>query len=74
MKNAVFCDVTPCATEARSEEILFRLLVTANVVHNSPILVTLIIEEICSSETMVLTRATRRNDPEDGILQMQESS
>jgi hypothetical protein len=39
---------------------LRRLLVTANVVPSSPILVTLIKEEPGSSETSVLTRATRR--------------
>jgi hypothetical protein len=36
----------------------------------SPILVTLIMEAIRSSETSALTRATWRNIPEHGILQM----
>jgi hypothetical protein len=44
------------------------LLVTANVVPSLPILVTLIMEMICSSETSVLTRTTARNIPEDCIL------
>jgi hypothetical protein len=48
-----------------------RLLRTANVVSCSPNLVNVIMEALRSSETSVLTRATRRNIPEDGILPSQ---
>jgi hypothetical protein len=50
--------------------IVLGLLVTANVVSSSPILVTPVMGAIRSSETSVLTRVTLRKIPEDDILQV----
>jgi hypothetical protein len=50
---------------------VLRLLVTANAVPSSPILVTLIMEALRSSETSVPTRATRRHIPEGAIVRFQ---
>jgi hypothetical protein len=55
-------------TQACKSVILHQLLVMANVVPTLPILVTLMMEAIRSSETLLLTRDTRHNLPEDGIL------
>jgi hypothetical protein len=59
MKNALFWDVSS----------MLELLVIANSIAALLILFTLMMEAIRSSETPVLTRASRRHISEAGILQ-----
>jgi hypothetical protein len=65
--GASFIRVTKIG-ELGTTQAAIRLLVAACVVPSSPIFVTLMKKAPGSSGTSVLTRATRRNNPEDTIL------
>jgi hypothetical protein len=80
MKNGVFWVVTPrgsCKNRRFGGTYAAKkycwLLVAACVVPSSPIFVTLMKGTPGSSEASVLTRAARRNNPEDTIVDMNSS-
>jgi hypothetical protein len=78
MKTSVFWDLTPCGSckdrrfggkyNLHRQGITNRLLVTANVVPSSSIIVTLMMQTIRSSETSVFIRVSRHHIPEDDII------
>jgi hypothetical protein len=76
MKNVIFWDVTTCGPCKDRRfggtcRLHHQLLITAKV-PSSLILFTVMMNAISSYETSVLTGATRRNIPEEDILQNKE--
>jgi hypothetical protein len=62
------CDAVWFLYELTFPRSVLWLLLNDTVVPSAAIVVTLMMEVMCSSETLVFTRATRRNTPGNGIL------
>jgi beta-lactamase regulating signal transducer with metallopeptidase domain len=69
MKNTLLWNIMQCFLSHHLFLLtLLQLLVTANFVPSSPILVTLMLESMISSKASTLTTVTPRHITEDGIL------